>query len=140
MLFRSLEPPDPASIVATVDPAQIGQALTNLVLNALQATREGGSVELRVALGPGSPPGVLPPAPRPCACISVRDEGPGIAGEQVQQLFDPFFTTKDVGEGTGLGLSVAHGIVNENRGWIEVRSAPGVGSRFSIWLPGEPSA
>jgi len=132
-----LVPPASQSIVAVVDKVQLGQAVTNLIINAVQATREGGNVETRVSLERAAPPGVPPTAALPCACISVSDEGPGIPEEQLQQLFDPFFTTKDVGEGTGLGLSVAHGIVTEHGGWIEVRSEVGVGSSFRIWLPEE---
>jgi two-component system NtrC family sensor kinase len=124
-------------IVAVADQAQLGQALTNLIINAVQATREGGTVELHVALGMAASPGSLPAVPLACACISVRDEGPGIPREQLPRLFDPFFTTKEVGEGTGLGLSVSHGIVTEHGGWIEVRSEAGVGSSFEIWLPEE---
>lgn len=67
--------------------------------------------------------------------IVVEDEGTGIAPELMERVFEPFFTTKDVGEGTGLGLSVAHGIVAERQGWIAVDSDAGRGSRFSIYLP-----
>ena len=136
----ALAPPASESIVAVVDQAQLGQALTNLVINAVQATREGGVVELAVALDRSKPPGAQPATAGSCACISVRDEGPGIPEEQIQQLFDPFFTTKEVGMGTGLGLSVAHGIVTEHGGWIEVRSELGVGSSFRIWLPEEAAS
>jgi len=135
-----LAPPASEPIVAVVDQAQLGQALTNLIINAVQATREGSNVELRVALGTAAPPGAPRTAVLPCACISVFDQGAGIPEEQLQQLFDPFFTTKGVGEGTGLGLSVAHGIVTEHDGWIEVRSEAGVGSSFRIWLPEEAAS
>ena len=67
--------------------------------------------------------------------MSVEDQGTGIPREQLARVFEPFFTTKAVGEGTGLGLAVAHGIVAEHGGWIEVESDVGKGSRFSIFLP-----
>jgi signal transduction histidine kinase len=67
--------------------------------------------------------------------VEVRDEGVGIAAENVWRLFEPFFTTKEVGEGTGLGLSIAYGIVQEHGGWIDVTSRPGEGSRFTVFLP-----
>jgi two-component system NtrC family sensor kinase len=66
--------------------------------------------------------------------IDARDQGPGIPPDVLSRIFDPFFTTKGVGEGTGLGLSVADGIVHEHGGWIAVESAPGKGSCFSIFL------
>jgi signal transduction histidine kinase len=72
-----------------------------------------------------------------CARIDVTDSGEGIAPEALPHIFEPFFTTKDVGDGTGLGLSVTYGIVHEHKGWIDVQSAPGRGSRFSIFLPAE---
>jgi signal transduction histidine kinase len=68
-------------------------------------------------------------------CLSVADQGVGIPPEILPRIFEPFFTTKSVGEGTGLGLSVAYGIVREHRGWIDVQSAAREGSRFSIYLP-----
>ena len=67
--------------------------------------------------------------------ICVKDEGAGIAREHLGRVFEPFFTTKDVGAGTGLGLSVAYGIVRDHGGWIAVESEVGRGSRFSIYLP-----
>jgi signal transduction histidine kinase len=65
----------------------------------------------------------------------VSDEGAGIPADHLNEVFDPFFTTKPVGEGTGLGLSVSHGIVEEHDGWIDVDTTAGRGSRFRIWLP-----
>jgi signal transduction histidine kinase len=72
-----------------------------------------------------------------CLCIEVRDEGAGITSDALAHIFEPFFTTKDVGEGTGLGLSVAYGIVKDHGGWIDVSSRLGAGSVFTVWLPEE---
>ena len=118
-----------------VDPEQITQVVTNLVMNALQASAPGTTVV--IASGRGR--GVLPPedgrGEQPCARLEVRDQGTGIAADALPRLFDPFFTTKDVGEGTGLGLCVAYGIVKDHGGWIDVASLPGKGSTFTVWLP-----
>jgi signal transduction histidine kinase len=121
-VLLALAPPA-AAVVAEVDPGQIQQALTNLVLNALDATPGGGRVTVSVA------------ADADAARIEVADEGPGIEEAQLRRLFDPFFTTKPVGAGTGLGLSIAEGIAHEHGGGIEVHSAPGAGSRFAIRIP-----
>jgi two-component system, NtrC family, sensor kinase len=67
--------------------------------------------------------------------FSVADTGCGIAPGHIDHIFEPFFTTKDVGQGTGLGLAVVHGIVAGHGGRIECRSKPGEGSEFSVWLP-----
>ena len=72
--------------------------------------------------------------------MDVIDHGEGMAPEIIDQIFEPFFTTKQVGEGTGLGLSIAYGIVQEHGGWIDVRSEPGKGSCFSVYLPIEVGA
>jgi signal transduction histidine kinase len=115
-----------------VDAGQIQQVLANLLTNAADATKRGGVVRVRVQPGPGSPE-----LRGGFARIDVEDEGSGIPEEVLPQIFDPFFTTKPVGEGTGLGLAVADGIVREHGGRIEVQSDGCTGSRFSVWLPGE---
>jgi signal transduction histidine kinase len=71
--------------------------------------------------------------------VRVRDRGHGIAPEHLPHVFEPFFTTKDVGTGTGLGLSVAYGIVSDHGGWMTVESREGQGSTFALFLPSEAS-
>src|SRR5262245_43228996 len=122
-------------LLAPLDPSQIQQALTNLVVNGIQATKPAGSVRIRAHTQTLAADPVSLRAAGGYAVLEVSDDGEGIPAERLSVIFDPFFTTKGVGEGTGLGLSVAHGIVQEHGGWIEVESAPGRGSCFGIWLP-----
>jgi two-component system, NtrC family, sensor kinase len=119
---------------ALVDASQIEQALTNLVVNAIHAAPDGGQVQLEVTVVDACRPDA-PDAEAPHVRISIVDEGVGIAAAVRPHLFEPFFTTKDVGQGTGLGLPVAHGIVGDHGGWIRVESEVGQGSRFSVYLP-----
>ncbi|MDP3237447.1 MAG: ATP-binding protein [Myxococcales bacterium] len=118
---------------AAVDGHQLEQVLSNLLTNAFLASKPGGRVWLTVgrtarARTPGAP--LIP-----CASVEVRDEGVGMAPEVVEHLFEPFFTTRAVGEGTGLGLSVCWGIVRDHDGWLDVVSAPGKGSTFTMVVP-----
>lgn len=119
---------------ADVDRLHIQQALTNLVMNAMQAVSAGGHVTVTAGLQQATPPQRAAPAAA-FATLGVRDDGPGIKREDQARVFDPFFTTKDVGEGSGLGLAVADGLVKENGGWIDVESELGRGALFSIFLP-----
>jgi signal transduction histidine kinase len=106
---------------------EIESALVNITTNALQATPEGGVVELSVFAEPrGVVPGVR---------FVARDTGVGIAPEILPQIFDPFFTTKPEGEGTGLGLSLARDIANSHGGQLAVESVVGHGTTMSLWLP-----
>jgi signal transduction histidine kinase len=123
------------TVTAAVDPDQLLQALTNLMVNGMQAMPGGGRLAITVTHRRARPPADYPGGEGAYACMSVADEGEGIAGEALPHVFEPFFTTKGVGEGTGLGLSVAWGIVQEHGGWIDVRSERGHGSEFSILLP-----
>jgi len=121
------------------DPSQLGQIVMNLCTNAVQAMeRDGGRLEVALAQARLESPldtltGTLP-AGRYLR-LEVRDTGPGIAAENVGRIFDPFFTTKGVGEGTGLGLAVVHGIVEDRSGGITVESADGQGTTFTVYLP-----
>lgn len=111
------------SIVA--DPGQIHQVLVNLVVNAMQAMPEGGEVSISTANRHGM------------VEFSVSDTGVGMDDELKQKIFMPFFTTKEIDQGTGLGLSVVHGIVSAHNGRIDVESSPGEGSVFRVFLPAE---
>ncbi|MEO6419406.1 MAG: HAMP domain-containing sensor histidine kinase [Polyangiaceae bacterium] len=117
------------------DSGQIEQVLTNLVVNAVDATPDGGSVVVTLVVADATPPDRNGTTPGPYLRLDVRDDGAGIAKEDLEQVFEPFFTTKEVGQGTGLGLSVAHGIVHDHGGWIDVSSEPQRGSCFSVYLP-----
>lgn len=124
----------PEKVMAEIDGTQIQQVLTNLVLNAIQAQPHGGVVRVRLeeyTRNTGARSDNLQ--------IIVEDDGPGLTPELAQKVFEPFFTTKDVGEGTGLGLSVAYGIVHEHGGALTVESSPGTGSRFIMTLPNSSS-
>jgi two-component system NtrC family sensor kinase len=121
--------------VASTDAMQIQQALTNLLVNAIQASEDGHPVEVRIERQRLRPPVDLGGGEDDYVCLRVKDEGAGIAKENLEHVFEPFFTTKDVGEGTGLGLSVAYGIVRDHGGWIAVESEVGRGTRFSMYLP-----
>ncbi|HKE18232.1 MAG TPA: ATP-binding protein [Kofleriaceae bacterium] len=104
---------------------QLNQVFMNLLTNAAQAVAGRDSATIWIATYEG-PSGVT---------IEVRDNGRGIPPEVLPRIFDPFFTTKDVGEGSGLGLSIVHGIVERHGGEIEVDSTPDVGTRFRVQLP-----
>ena len=118
-----------------VDPEQMTQVVLNLVMNAVHATAPGKAVVITLGRDRAVPPAEDGRGEQPCLRIEVRDEGTGVAADALPHLFEPFFTTKDVGEGTGLGLSVAYGIVKDHGGWIDVSSRLGEGSTFTVWLP-----
>jgi len=126
---------DVAASSVLADSGQIQQALANLIVNGVDAMPNGGA--LTIGLRRERREGPHTPA-QPWVCLYVRDEGEGIAAEDLPRIFEPFFTTKKAGEGTGLGLSVSEGIVQEHGGFLEVESAPGRGTCFSIYLPAFP--
>lgn len=119
------------------DPTQVEQALLNLCTNAIHAIGQArGTVKVDAVLAPdqrlyerlGLPAGDY-------VAISVQDNGPGIDAATLERVFEPFFTTKPVGQGTGLGLSVVHGVMRTHAGAVDVHSTPGQGSRFTLYFP-----
>ncbi len=128
---------------ALVDPVQLEQVVMNLVLNARDAMPDGGLLNLETDNAdldehfcrshPGSTPG-------PYVRITVQDAGCGMDRETMAHIFEPFYTTKEPGKGTGLGLATVYGIVKQSRGYIDVTSEPGRGSRFTVYFPrvGQP--
>jgi len=123
-----------APVLAHVDQGQMLQALSNIVLNGIQAMRAGGHLRVRIGTRRARPPASLGGREAEYPCVTIEDEGPGIPRDQLERVFEPFFTTKSAGEGTGLGLPVAKGIVAEHGGWIEVESEVGRGTRFFVLL------
>lgn len=122
------------------DPTQIKQILVNLGSNAGDSMRrQGGMLEIylsREMLDEKKAVEISPDlAPGPYVRIDVKDTGPGIDAQTLEHIFEPFFTTKGENGGTGLGLSVVHGIVKDHGGAITVESAPGKGTAFAVWLP-----
>jgi signal transduction histidine kinase len=115
---------DPELPQAVGNAVKLQQIFTNLILNARDAILGGGRITLFTASTDGE-----------TITIEIADTGMGIAPENVAKIYDPFYTTKGVGRGTGLGLAVSYGIVQEHSGHIAVESAPGKGTTFRITLP-----
>lgn len=111
----------------TCAPSQINQVFLNLITNAVQAMPgEKGTITLTSRMdGEG-------------VAVEVQDDGAGIPPEVMSRIFDPFFTTKEIGKGTGLGLSISYKIVEQHGGKISVESKPGMGTKFTVWLPLTP--
>ncbi len=105
-------------------PSQLNQVFMNILSNAIQAIRDRGEIIITTRV-----------ASNDTIEISIRDTGVGMSEEVTQKLFDPFFTTKEVNEGTGLGMSIAYGVIAKHGGSIAVHSKPGVGTEFIIQLP-----
>lgn len=125
--------------VIYADPAQMHQVLLNLCTNAAHAMgQNGGVLEISIT-NTAFAEGTLVPFHDMTAgeyvVLTVHDTGHGMTPEIVERIFDPFFTTKEQTEGTGLGLSVVHGIIKSNGGYIGVESEPGKGSTFQVFLP-----
>ena len=134
-LTRSLEAGDSAVVG---DATQIHQVVMNLCTNAMHAMPDGGALAVSLTRRRNDRALTLTTGELPAGdylCLVVRDNGQGIEPEAVHRIFDPFYTTKRVGVGTGLGLSLVHGIVTDLGGGIDVVSAPDAGSTFTVWMP-----
>jgi CheY-like chemotaxis protein len=121
-----------------IDPGQVEQILVNLSVNARDSMIHGGRLTIETSMAvlraddcarhPGMEPGEY-------VTLAVTDTGSGMTDEVKAHIFEPFFSTKPRGKGTGLGLATVFGVVKQNKGGIEVHSAPGVGSTFKVYLP-----
>ncbi|HEY5921071.1 MAG TPA: ATP-binding protein [Kofleriaceae bacterium] len=117
------------------DADRLQQVLINLLLNAVQAMPDGGSLAVETRTIKRTRPGLEDGAEHPFVTFSVKDTGIGVPDEIRDKIFDPFYTTKDGQGGTGLGLAVCSGIVKEHDGWIDVETNDGGGTIFRVYLP-----
>jgi PAS domain S-box-containing protein len=133
----------PGTYLVNADPARLQQVFMNLAVNARDASPEGGRLHFqldRLTVLPGEEANFKELPPGDWVHIAVQDTGEGISPEAVPHIFEPFFTTKPVGQGTGLGLAQAYGIIKQHGGFIDVESQLGVGTTFHIFLPAEAPA
>lgn len=136
MLNRLMKPgielvwqPDPTLRLIKIDPVQWDQVIMNLCVNASDALNGPGKIVIRTRNS------VPSDSAESFVVVSVEDNGPGMEPEVLEKIFEPFFTTKPAGKGTGLGLATVYGIVQQNKGRIEVTSRPGQGTVFSMFFP-----
>lgn len=121
-----------------VDPTQIEQIIVNLAVNARDAMPNGGQLVItttNVIVNNQVEVGNLAMANGPYVCLTIQDSGAGMDEEIMAHMFEPFFTTKEPGKGTGMGLATVYGIAKQNNGSIDVKSVPGEGTIFRIYLP-----
>jgi PAS domain S-box-containing protein len=121
-----------------MDPVQLDQVLTNLLVNARDAMPDGGKVQVgasNIVVDGASGKAESGIDPGEYVCLEVVDTGTGMSEDVKRQIFEPFFTTKDRGKGSGLGLATCYGIVRQNKGAIELETYPGRGTSFSVYLP-----
>jgi PAS domain S-box-containing protein len=145
LLRRTLDPrvhlvldESEAPCVVLADAGEMSQVLLNLCLNSRDAMPEGGRLVIRTRtrlVSEAHAREVLDAVPGDAVCVTVEDNGHGMSAEVRGRAFEPFFTTKQPGAGTGLGLSTVFGIVKQHRGWVELKSEPGRGTCFDIYLP-----
>ena len=117
-----------------MDAQQIQQVFMNIIMNSIQASPQGSTVQVQIANVTLKSMLHTDDQIKKSIRIDVLDEGQGIAEDQLQEIFTPFFTTKQIGLGTGLGLSIARELLDEHNGWIEVENRRAQGARFSIFL------
>jgi signal transduction histidine kinase/ActR/RegA family two-component response regulator len=129
---------EPGTGRVRADRGQIDQVLLNLVINARDAMPNGGTLRIGLAnVAVGAAPHDVEQAaiPQSSVCLSVADTGHGMDRQTASRVFEPFFTTKEAGHGTGLGLAMVFGIVQDAGGMIDVQSEPGHGATFRVYLP-----
>lgn len=123
----------------TADAGLLEAALANLLINAREAMPEGGTAVISSAVLELGAEAVNSPDPAAAGSrfikVSVLDAGPGMSAEVLDRLFEPLFSTSKKGLGVGFGLSTVYGVVKQHNGWVEVKSEPGRGSEFSLFLP-----
>jgi signal transduction histidine kinase len=127
------------------DPDEIQQVCLNLVMNAIQAMRDGGTLTIDLEQVVRRKEGLALSPPSPYLMLQISDTGSGIPVADRDKIFEAFFTTKEVGQGSGLGLAVSKGIIKDHEGWIEVDDAPKGGAVLRVFLPvagpaGQPEA
>ncbi|WP_221029854.1 response regulator [Actomonas aquatica] len=129
----------PANLPAVrADQANVEQVVLNLVSNARDALGRSGRIDVAariVEVDEATANAHAGAKPGDYICVDVTDDGPGIPPDVLPRIFDPFFTTKPVGEGTGLGLATSYGIARQHKGWLDVETAVGEGTTFSLFLP-----
>ncbi len=130
--------PQPELWTVKIDPSQIDQMLANLCINARDAITGVGKIHIETGMVTHESKYSTSHeevAPGDYVFLSIQDNGCGMNRETLDKIFEPFFTTKEIGKGTGLGLSTVYGIVRQHKGFINVMSDPGVGTKFEIYLP-----
>jgi len=128
--------PSSEPLPVSVDPGKIEQVLMNLVINACDAMPSGGVLTITTSMvSKDGPETAASKRTSGYAMVEIKDTGYGMDGKTKAHLFEPFFTTKPLGQGTGLGLSTAYGIVKQSGGSINVESKPGGGTAFRVYLP-----
>jgi CheY-like chemotaxis protein len=132
-----VEAPDdlPAAIA---DPNQVEMALLNLSVNARDAMPEGGTLCISASAETVDQDASSALRPGRYICLSVADTGFGMDEETLQRAVEPFFSTKGIGQGTGLGLSMVHGLASQLGGALSIQSRPGAGTKIELWLPQSP--